>query len=56
MRSSIAELDPLLSFNIFFSYAVGYVLQVFWFIKIVKGALKAIGKTGVSEKSGRKAL
>jgi len=40
MRASILALPPLYFATAVFSYVVGYSLQLFWFSKIFKGALK----------------
>ena len=43
MRSALLSITSLQRNTVLFSYVVGYSLQLFWFNKIVKGALKAIG-------------
>jgi hypothetical protein len=42
MRESLFALPNLHMFAAIFSYAVGYTLQLFWFQKIMKGALKVL--------------
>jgi hypothetical protein len=43
MRSDVLTLTSVQRNTVLFSYFVGYSLQLFWFNKILRGALKAIG-------------
>ena len=42
MRASLLTLPPLYFYTTVLSFAVGYALQLFWFSKIFKGALKVL--------------
>lgn len=49
MRASLWALPPLHFCAAVFSYAVGYALQLYWFAKIAKGALKVLAGTPKSK-------
>ena len=36
------------------TYVIGYSLQIFWFKKIVKGAMKALSKSGAKSSNKKK--
>jgi hypothetical protein len=42
MRVTLMTLSPFSLSTVIFSYCVGYALQLFWFKKIFKGALKVV--------------
>ena len=48
MREQVFSVPLYKSGFILFSYAGGFSLQIFWFRKILKGALKAVGIGGGS--------
>lgn len=54
MRSDLLSLPNFLIFILLQSYATGYALQIFWFRKIFKGALKTL-RGGTSKKAPKKA-
>ena len=44
MRSSVFALPTVHVMLVFYSYCVGFILQIFWFQKILKGVFKALAK------------
>ena len=48
---AVMALRPDQQFTVVFSYVVGYSLQIFWFYKIVRGALKALDIGGGKKKA-----
>jgi len=53
MRADLAKITAYQSVVLYVNYAIGYALQLFWFRKILKGALKAL--RGGSTKEAAKA-
>ena len=54
MRAALFSLPALHSITLGGGYAFGYCLQIFWFRKILKGALKAVGIGGDGKKKAAK--
>jgi hypothetical protein len=52
MRVTLMTLSPFSLSTVIFSYCVGYALQLFWFKKIFKGALKVVFGSSKSDAKG----